>query len=53
MNEAYTIPKWIVDALLEDLKGLKKATETGISKINERITGLEQRLKTLEAERVK
>lgn len=53
MSETYTIPKVLVDKLLEDLKDLKQITQQGIQNINKRIDDVKQRVKVLEVERVK
>jgi translation initiation factor 2B subunit (eIF-2B alpha/beta/delta family) len=53
MNEPYTIPKEVIDILIAELKDLKRICEKGIQNINKRIDEVKQRVKVLEAERVK
>jgi tetrahydromethanopterin S-methyltransferase subunit G len=53
MSETYLIPTALVDKLLADLEELKKITSQGFQNINKRIDEVKQRVKVLEAERVK
>ena len=53
MSEPYLVPQFIVDALFADLKSLKRAQRKGLQNINKCIDEVKQRVKVLEAERVK
>jgi len=53
LSEPYLVPQFIVDAMIADLKDLKRVQRKGLQNINNHIEDIEKRIKVLEAERVK